>query len=253
MGYSIKQVSDITGMSSRTLRLYDEMGLLVPERNDNGYRSYSPGDLDRLQHIILYRSMGMKLGGIARLLDDERFDTLEAMRGHLETLLERKAELIDAISTVEKTIATMEGGSPMGDAEKFEGLKRSFIETNEQKYGREARDRWGDEPINDATERIAKMSEQEWTRIENLEVHIIELLKKMTTGSQLPQNAKEGLARMHAEWIRGHWGAGAYSPEAHVALTKSYLEDKRFVEYYDSRAGAGATERLVDAVRHYIR
>ena len=61
-----------------------------------------------------------------------------------------------------------------------------------------------------------------------------------------PEAAK--LAQMHARWIRAQWGEGAYSPDAHVALAQSYLEDERFVNYYDSRAGEGATVFLVAAI-----
>ena len=61
-----------------------------------------------------------------------------------------------------------------------------------------------------------------------------------------PEAAK--LAQMHAQWIRTQWGEGAYSSDAHVALAQSYLEDERFVNYYDSRAGEGATAFLVAAI-----
>ena len=92
------------------------------------------------------------------------------------------------------------------------------------------------------------MSEEEWNTKEKLEVAIIEQLKKaMLTGDALsPETAK--LARMHADWIRMQWAQGAYSPQAHVCLARGYLADDRFVEYYDSRAGKGATEFLVEAI-----
>ena len=92
------------------------------------------------------------------------------------------------------------------------------------------------------------MSDEEWKTKEKLEVAIIEQLKKaMLTGdTSSPEAAK--LARMHADWIRMQWPEGAYSPQAHVCLARGYLADDRFVEYYDSRAGKGATEFLVEAI-----
>ena len=65
-----------------------------------------------------------------------------------------------------------------------------------------------------------------------------------------PEAAK--LVQMHARWIRMQWGEGAYSTDAHVALAQSYLEDERFVDYYDSRAGEGATAVLVAAIEAAI-
>ncbi len=60
------------------------------------------------------------------------------------------------------------------------------------------------------------------------------------------------LSRMHEQWIRMHWGDAAYSPEAHLGLAQGYLADQRFVDYYDSSAGEGATQFLVAALEHYL-
>ena len=92
------------------------------------------------------------------------------------------------------------------------------------------------------------MSDEEWKTKEKLEVAIIEQLKKaMLTGDASSPDAAK-LARMHVDWIRMQWAQGAYSAQAHVCLARGYLADDRFVEYYDSRAGKGATEFLVEAI-----
>ena len=106
----------------------------------------------------------------------------------------------------------------------------------------------GDGNIHTEMLRGADMSDEEWKTKEKLEVAIIEQLKKaMLTGdASSPEAAK--LARMHADWIRMQWPEGAYSPQAHVCLARGYLADDGFVEYYDSRAGKGATEFLVEAI-----
>ncbi|MFC6291772.1 hypothetical protein BHU61_02895 [Macrococcus epidermidis] len=54
---NIKKVSELTGVSIRTLHYYDEIALLCPNKKDNGYREYNDLDLDRLQHIMLYRKI----------------------------------------------------------------------------------------------------------------------------------------------------------------------------------------------------
>ena len=128
-------------------------------------------------------------------------------------------------------------------------LKRwSAVHANEMSYGKEARERYGDAAVDAANERLLGMSEAEWSAKETLEQAIIEQLKAaVAAGNAMgPEAAK--LAQMHARWIRTQWGEGTYSPDAHVALAQSYLEDERFVNYYDSRAGEGATAFLVAAI-----
>ena len=128
-------------------------------------------------------------------------------------------------------------------------LKRwSAVYANEQCFGSEARARYGNEVVDAANERLLDMGDEEWETKEKLEAAIIDQLKKaMLTGDTSSPEAVK-LARMHADWIRMQWAEGAYSPQAHVCLARGYLADNRFVEYYDSRAGKGATEFLVEAI-----
>lgn len=128
-------------------------------------------------------------------------------------------------------------------------LKRwSVVHANEMIHGKEARERYGDAAVDAANERQLGMSEAEWVEKETLERAIIEQLKAaMATRDAMGPEATK-LAQMHAQWIRAQWGEGAYSPNAYVALAQSYLADERFVNYYDSRAGKGATAFLVAAI-----
>ena len=128
-------------------------------------------------------------------------------------------------------------------------LKRwSVVHANEMIHGKEARERYGDAAVDAANERQLGMSEAEWVEKETLERAISEQLKAaMATRDAMGPEATK-LAQMHAQWIRAQWGEGAYSPNAYVALAQSYLADERFVNYYDSRAGKGATAFLVAAI-----
>ena len=66
--YLIKQVSELSGVSVRTLHHYDQMGLLVPNKADNGYRFYTENELNRLQAILFYKYLGFSLKEIQTLL-----------------------------------------------------------------------------------------------------------------------------------------------------------------------------------------
>ena len=250
--YSIGQVAELSGVSVRTLRHYEELGLITPARSQNGYRTYTHEDIRRLQHILLYRECGMELTAIGRSLDDPDFDERAALDSHLHVLLARKEEVDRLIGTVRKTIDSLEGDSKMTDAERFEGLKRETIEQNEATFGAEARELYGDAAVDAANESLLSMGEKEWTDREELESAIIDALSEaMREGDPAGARAHE-MSRMHEQWIRMHWGDAAYSPEAHLGLAQGYLADQRFVDYYDSSAGEGATQFLVAALEHYL-
>ena len=140
----------------------------------------------------------------------------------------------------------------MGEHEAFTALKRHAVEKNERVYGREARERYGDDAVDAANERLVSLSRDEWGEKDQLEQAIKKQLRAaMATGDPAGEPARE-LARMHARWIALHWGEGRYSREAHRGLTQMYLADDRFRAYYDTAAGEGATEFLVAALEAYL-
>lgn len=70
MVYTIKQVAELSGVSTRTLRFYGERALLKPAfLSESGYRMYTEKEIDRLQQILLYRSVGVPLKTIRELID----------------------------------------------------------------------------------------------------------------------------------------------------------------------------------------
>lgn len=71
MEYTIHELAELAGVSTRTLRWYDQIKLLRPYRTgENGYRYYSGDEVDRLQQILFYRAIGVELAEIRKLLDD---------------------------------------------------------------------------------------------------------------------------------------------------------------------------------------
>lgn len=128
----------------------------------------------------------------------------------------------------------------------------SAVHSNEKRFGAEARERYGDAAVDAANERLLDMDEATWNDRNALEGAIIDQLKAAMETGDAHGTAAQQLARMHARWISLSWGEGAYTPEAHNGLADGYLADPRFVDYYDSRAGAGATEFLVAAIHANI-
>ena len=134
--YKISEIAKLSGVSSRTLRYYDTLNVLSPsEIDDNGYRVYTDAEVDKLQMILLYRDMGVKLDEIGALLSADNFDRLIALESHLKALVERKVALDKMITNLTKTIHSIKGGCTMSDKEKFEGL--NILAENETRYGEE--------------------------------------------------------------------------------------------------------------------
>ncbi|MGI6066460.1 MAG: MerR family transcriptional regulator, partial [Bacillota bacterium] len=122
MEYTIRKLGQLAGISTRTLRYYDEIGILKPARiNSSGYRIYGQNEVDRLQQILFYRELGVSLESIKEIISASSFDRARALKEHRKRLLEKRKQLDLLIENVEKTIDSTEGKIKMTDKEKFEG------------------------------------------------------------------------------------------------------------------------------------
>ena len=94
----------------------------------------------------------------------------------------------------------------MSEMRAFEALKNEKVSVNERTYGKEARERWGDDAVDAANDRLRSASREERDDLEQLGEAINEqLVLAMATGDPASEESEE-LARMHARWIQGHWG-----------------------------------------------
>ena len=247
--YSVRQLAELSGVSVRTLHHYDAIGLLVPKRAQNGYRTYSERDVRRLQQILLYRACGLELSQIGELIDRPDSNEASVLDDQLQRLLCQREQLEATIHNVRRTIDALKRGERMSDKQRFEGLKREAIERNEKTYGAEARRRHGDEAVDAANAALLAMDEETWNNMDALEERIKELLAAAMASGDVEGPEAQQLVAAHARWIGLHWGTGAYSAEAHRNLADGYLADERFVTYYDSACGTGATQFLHDALK----
>ncbi len=126
MEYTVSQLAKISGVSGRTLRYYDQIGLLKPTRvNSSGYRIYGQQEVDLLQQILFYRELDVRLEDIKEIVHVPSFDQVSALKQHYHQLKEKRIRLDKIIATVEKTISNKERGISMKDNEKFIGLKKA--------------------------------------------------------------------------------------------------------------------------------
>ncbi|HEX6304046.1 MAG TPA: MerR family transcriptional regulator [Anaerolineales bacterium] len=140
MAYTIKEIADLAGVTTRTLRYYDEIGLLEPaDTGDNGYRYYDQGSLLRLQQILFFRELDVPLKDIHLIMSRPDFSLLRALEEHRASLENRAKRLGKLIDTVDRTIETIKGDQIMTAKDYFEGF-------DETQYEEEARQRWGNTP-----------------------------------------------------------------------------------------------------------
>ncbi|MFF4756110.1 MerR family transcriptional regulator [Streptomyces sp. NPDC002514] len=108
MDWPIAEVARMSGVTARTLRHYDETGLLPPARTGaNGHRYYEEHQLLRLQQILVLRALGVGLPEIGRILS-EQVDEVDALRDHHRRLLAERDRLDALAGTVSRTIAELE-------------------------------------------------------------------------------------------------------------------------------------------------
>lgn len=161
--YTIHDLAKLAGVSTRTLRWYHQIGLLRPCRTaENGYRLYSGAEVNRLQHILFYRALGVELAQIGRMLDDPAFDRMAALRGHLAALRDERARIDALIATVARTIESEERNEIMMDEQKFECFKRDALRKNEAEHGRESREKYGDAAVDASNRRLLSLSPAEY-------------------------------------------------------------------------------------------
>lgn len=143
MRYSISKVAMMSGVSARTLRHYDEIGLLSPDEvSTNGYRWYSRAQLRRLQRILLFRDLDVPLSQIKSILTGED-DEVVALRRH-SRLVQAERDRLEAIAlTISRTLEDLDGGRRLPDSEFFQGLhdgRDRLVDSLQEKFGAAAVD-----------------------------------------------------------------------------------------------------------------
>ena len=207
MKCGIKEVSELTGVSARTLRYYDQIGLLKPSKtSEAGYRYYGERELEILQQILFYKERGMELKQIKKIIYQKDFDIMAALREHLLELEEKRNHMEALIQTVEQTIRSMKGEYDMSDQEKFQAFKERVVRENEEKHGAEIREKYGDEEMDAANRKVLDMTEEEYERFQNLGEEIrIQLQDAVRGGANPEDECGRRIVALHKEWLGKTW------------------------------------------------
>jgi len=251
--WSIQEIARLAGTTSRTLRHYDDIGLLPPSRiAANGYRHYDGEALVRLQRILLLRELGLGLPQIADVLRADAAPTeAAALETHLALLRAEQNRLARQIASVESTITALRGGENLMAENMFDGFDHTqYKEEVEERWGRQAyadSDRWWrgmtDAERADWQQRVSDLG-RDW-------------VATAESGADPESPEAQELARRHVEWLTGIPGTPAAAPGGDVkayvtGLGEMYVADPRFgANYATSDSGTRGAEFVRDALRIY--
>ena len=210
------------------------------------YRIYGQNEVDRLQHILFYRELGVTLDEIGKILSHKDFDGMNALIGHLSALQAKKDQLNLLIQNVEKTIASMKGATIMNDKEKFAGFAEKLVQDNENKYRAEIRAKYGDAAVEKSNAKVKGMTEEQYREVEKLSEELNATLKQAFEEGDPSSELAQKACKLHKEWLCFFWAD--YSKKAHIGVAEMYVSDPRFTAYYDKIA-PGCAVFLRDAVR----
>jgi MerR family transcriptional regulator, thiopeptide resistance regulator len=243
----ISEVARIAGVSSRTLRHYDEVGLLRPAATRaDGRRMYGREELLRLQRILLMRGLGLGLERIRDVLDDDA-DEVAALGEHLAALEQERGRLDDVIATVRRTLDHLTKGTIVSTEDVFAGLP-GYDMDQQKKHEQEARERWGDDAVDASKQRTASLSREGASEVMADHEHIARDLAALhQQGVAASDERVQVIVARHHAWVSTFWVPDA---EAYQGLGQMYVDDERFRATYDA-FGEGTAAYLRDAIQVY--
>jgi DNA-binding transcriptional MerR regulator len=225
------EVARLAHVSVRTLRHYDALGLLRPSgRSAAGYRLYTDGDLERLQTVLFHKELGFRLEAIRELLAEPGFDRREALRAQ-RALLARRAGRLDAmLALIDKTLAAMDEGVPMGREELIE----VFGDFDPAEHEDEARERWGDtDAYRESARRARRYTKDDWGRCRAESDEVGGSLATLMDEGVPPEDRRAMEAAERHRLLIDAW----FYPcdhEIHEQLGRMYAADARFAATYEN-------------------
>ena len=228
--WTTAEVVRLAGVTSRTLRHYDAVGLVRPVGTaPGGQRVYGRTELLRLQQVLVLRELGVGLAGIARVLEagDDPAARAARLREHHTWLLAERDRFDRLARTVASTVESLEGGTVMSVEHLYEGF-------DHRRYEQEARERWGDQAVERSTRTWESMSAEERSGHQKEGRALSEALAAaLRAGTPADDPGVRDLVARHHAWVSTFWRP---TPEAYRGLAATYTDDPRFTAVYDDVA-----------------
>lgn len=244
--WTIKEVAKVAGTTSRTLRHYDQIGLLPPTAiGENGYRLYDTSALIRLQRILALRELGLRLSQIQCVLDSD-LNEIEALTDLERQLVSESTRLNRQIATVQRTLDVLrKGESPMAE-NMFEGFKH-------EQYKDEVVEKYGESAWNQSNNWWASLGEAGQAAYQQKLTKLVNDWQQAVKDGVAPDSdVAQDLARQQVEWLKetpGPHTTGECTLAVYVSnLGDMYVNDERFAANYGGAEGAALVR---DALKLY--
>lgn len=274
---TVKEVSEITGISIRTLRYYDEIGLLKPtELTSAGYRLYDDKALEKLYEIMFFRELDIPLIDIRRIMENPNYDKkqvllaqksiLERKRNKLNGIIELITDVIQGVNTMSfKTFSNNDIQEILNHI--LAVMPKEELQKAIEKYGNEEKYReylssgFADEQvtadlirwyggkekaIEAALQATGKTEEITSKQDENERIYKLFMTAKKENNDQLAKDAVTMLAENYKKLFHLDNARNLL-----LDLAKGYLSDKKLAEVTDKQYGEGCAEYIANVIKLY--
>ena len=274
---TVKDVSEITGVSIRTLRYYDEIGLLKPtELTEAGYRLYDNKALEKLQEIMFFRELEIPLMNIKKIMDNPNYDKEQALLAQ-KSLLEQKRNrlngIIELITDVIKGVNTMSFGAFSNEEVQkmvnhtLECMSKESLDEQVQIYG--GMEKYKEHLVSGFANEQAAADLLKWYGSKEKAMEAV--MQSTGSGEEIKQEqdentkiykqfmaAKEAgnmdMAHSAVEMLAENYKTMFALDNARnilLDLAKEYLQREKLAEITDSQFGEGCSEYVAHAIQHY--
>lgn len=230
MAYTINKIATLSGVSLRTLRFYDEIGLLKPAYyGDNGYRYYEEAQLFQLQQILFFRELGFSLNDIQKIISDPNFDRIAALEKHRHLLEKNLDQTKQLIETIDKTISHLRGKTTMI---KLEDIFNGFTVEKQAIYENFLLDNGvSEDVIKQSKDKVKNWNKDDWIKYKNDadKVHT-DLIDAINKNLRSESDEVQKLIHQHYQLTCYFWTP---TRNTYIGLSQLYSSHPDFVKFYE--------------------
>lgn len=239
---TVKEVSELTGVSVRALHHYDAIGLLRPTRvTEAGYRLYDGEALKRLWTILLFRELDFPLAAIRAILDNPATDRENVLNAQIE-LLEMRRNRLDGVIRLAKNVRDR-GGEAMS----FQVFDRE----KQKEYARRAKETWG------GTEAYREFEEKDAGRAPEEKEEVNEGLMRIFRefGALLALDPADAPVQAQVKALKDYITKHFYDckPEILAGLGQMYAAGGEMTQNIDAAGGKGTAEFVGRAIEIFVK
>ncbi|GIO99551.1 transcriptional regulator [Paenibacillus lautus] len=243
---TVKDIVQITGITTRTLHYYDKIDLFKPAHlTDNGYRLYDRSSLEKLQTILFLKEMDFSLKEIADILKLPKPDQRQLLKKHSQMLISRKQRLETIITALDEYVSGK-------DIYNLRIFNDSSILPLQEQYAHEAKFIYGEtEEYQEFEGKLNKLSPGEKANLfSEFEQNMENVFKKMASCMHRPPSSDE-VQQLISEWKSYMEESIVCDADMLTCIANTYKFDNRFKSYINQFSDEDLAEFLYDAIMHH--